>query len=211
MSDPASSLAAIIAAIGTLLAGIAAILPLLQKREMSLITPPWRKRLLRSSFRRVTAAVGLVALSFGAGLIAGPAYNYWRVPLNVRITAGAWDALNRGDFASAIMIAQDCIDRFGDIAHAQQTALVADKASTTHGRKPEDKDIRTVIKRGPLNEVAACLYIQGIAAERLLKLDEAKQRYHEVTTFTYARVWNRQGFFWSPSEAAASRLKEIDE
>ncbi len=204
MSDPVNSLAAVIAAAGTLLTGIGTIFPLLLKHEMSSNKLPWRKRLLRSNFGRVTVVVGLMALAFGAGLFAGPAYNHRRIPLNVQITTGAWDALNRGDYASSITKAQDCVDRFGEIAHAQQTALVIDKA-------PAPKDIRVVMKRGPLNDVAACLYIQGQALERLKRLDEAKQRYRDVLTYSYARVWDRQGFFWSPSEVAASRLKEIGE
>ena len=209
MNDPVNSLAAAFAAFGTLLAGIGAILPILLKRNKSTKELPVKKRILRCNFWQATVVTGLVTLGFGAGFFAGPVYNHWRIPLNMQITKSAWDALNRGDFASAITIAQECIARFGDEAHEQQTALAIGNAPSPPVGPVLGNDVVAILKQGLLNDVATCLYIQGQAAERLMRPNEAKQRYREVVTYSYARVWDHQGFVWSPSEVAAERLQKI--
>jgi tetratricopeptide (TPR) repeat protein len=209
MSDQVNSLASIISALGALLAGIGAILPL-KNRQISSNKKNRNNRILGKNYRGVMVVIGLVVLSFGAGMFAGPVYNQWRTPLNMQITNRAWDALNRGDFDSAITIAQKCINRFRHKAHDKQTELIIAKTPAPPiGQAMDSKNIQDVLSWGLLNDVAACYYIQGLSAERMNKLNEAKQHYQKSITFSYARVWDRRGFFWSPSEAATIRLNNI--
>jgi hypothetical protein len=60
-----------------------------------------------------------------------------------------------------------------------------------------------------LNDVATCYYLQGIAAERLARLADARRAYTVAAQFTYARCSSPSGWRWSPSRAAAEQLRTL--
>lgn len=72
-----------------------------------------------------------------------------------------------------------------------------------------DQDKQKIFANGLLNDVATCYFIKGKAAEKLVRKDDAKRAYEEAKKLTYARAWDPQGWFWSPSEGASDRLDAL--
>jgi hypothetical protein len=57
-----------------------------------------------------------------------------------------------------------------------------------------------------LNDVGACLFVKAQAAEKLGKTKETLAAYQQLVELSYARVYDPNGFFWSPADAATARL-----
>lgn len=129
-------------------------------------------------------------------------------PLNEKATAAAWENLNAGKFEAAITNADQCIDEFRGQARRLQEKLQNEKAALPTGPVNDDTK-KKIFENGLLNDVGACYYIKGKAAEQLKRSDEAKKAYAEAKKLTYARVWDPQGWFWSPAEAAGDRLDAL--
>jgi hypothetical protein len=53
------------------------------------------------------------------------------------------------------------------------------------------------------------LYIKGRSAEHLKKFDQAKEAYRICKGYPHARIWDPQGWFWSPSEACSDRAAKL--
>ena len=126
----------------------------------------------------------------------------------------AWTAFNQGDYAHAIDAASDCIDQFSARAARDQAALEAahEKLPPT-GAVDSSFDKKKVFDRWAVNDVATAYFVRGQAAEQLNKRRAgarykqlARDSYSAAARFSYGRCWDPQGFFWSPSEAAADRI-----
>src|ERR1035441_7005147 len=115
-------------------------------------------------------------------------------PLNEKATAAAWDALNASKYEAAITNANQCIDEFRGQATRLQEKLQNAKAELPTGAVSDDVK-KKISENGLLNDVAACYFIQGKAAEKLGRIDDAKKAYTETKKLTYARVWDVQGWF----------------
>jgi hypothetical protein len=129
-------------------------------------------------------------------------------PLNEKATSAAWDALNASKYEAAITNANLCIDEFRGQATRLQEKLQNGKADLPTGAVSDDVK-KKIFENGLLNDVAACYFIQGKAAEKLGRIDDAKKAYIEAKKLTYARVWDPQGWFWSPAEGAGDRLDAL--
>ena len=130
-------------------------------------------------------------------------------PRNERLTQTAWDALARKEWPTAFARASECVDTFGDQAELQQSQLEAAHASFPGTGKVQNPEQDEIFARGLLNDVGACLFIKGQAAEGLSRRAEAQAAYQAVARLTYARVYDPAGFFWSPSEAGSARLRRF--
>ncbi len=138
-----------------------------------------------------------------------------------QLTTEAWNAFNKADFNGAIAKAEECIDKFKDDADDKQQDLRRKNTPEppTDEFSPTERD--TILKRGPLNDVATSFFIIGQSEEELYRRgkgkdpqhnERAKKAYKETCRYTYARTWDpggggTKGFFWSPSKKAC-RLAE---
>jgi len=129
-------------------------------------------------------------------------------PLNEKATSAAWDALNAGKYEAAITNANQCVDEFRGQATRLQEKLQNEKTDLPTGAV-SDEVKKKIFLNGLLNDVGACYFIKGKAAEKLGRIEDAKKAYTEAKKLTLARVWDPQGWFWSPAEAAGGRLSEL--
>src|SRR5205823_5634077 len=120
-------------------------------------------------------------------------------PLNARLTLESWTALNRGDYEQAIAKADECIRIYVAAANELQTQLQNVQAPQPDpGRPQNDEEKNSILRRGPLNDVATAFFIKGRAAEALGRRDLAIQAYQSALKYSYARCWDPKGWFWSP-------------
>ena len=121
------------------------------------------------------------------------------------LTAAAWDALDNGQYETAIENAQRCIDLFEDEAIRQQDALTEPPplGPVSSAQKQE------ISSNWALNDVGTCYFIMGQALEKLGRIEDAKSAYRGAQRFPYARTWDPKGWFWSPAEGASKRLAEL--
>jgi len=130
------------------------------------------------------------------------------LPQSVELTSKAWDALGKNSHAEAIKIADECLTAFAASAKALQEQLVKDKATTPVGEvTPEEK--KTLESHWPLNDVAACYIIKGLSLLELKKKDEARDAFTAAAKLSHARVWDPQGWFWSPADKANEELEKL--
>lgn len=130
-------------------------------------------------------------------------------PKNVQLTNDAWDAFNKSDYDRAIAKASECIEEFRGAADKEQAKLEQQKAPSPPTGKVSASQKQKLFSRGLLNDVATCFYIKGRSAEYLRRNDQAKEAYKAASKYTYARTWDQNGWFWSPSEKASERLKQL--
>jgi len=152
-------------------------------------------------------AVGLCLLT-GSLWIFGARYIAERnLPLNAKMANTAWSAFAKPDFNEAMKRAAACVDTFGPLASMEQKKLAADgEPLPPVGTVPEPAKSE-ILSRGVLNDVGACLFVKAQAAEKLGRTKEAQAAYRQLAGLTYARVYDPNGFFWSPADAAAARLQ----
>jgi hypothetical protein len=130
-------------------------------------------------------------------------------PLNERLTAAAWEAFNNEKYERAITNADKCIDEFLGAAGRIQAKLEEDKASIPTGSVNEEQK-KQIFKNGLLNDVATCSFIKGRSLEKLSRKEDAKNAYEATKKLSYGRCWDPGGWFWSPAEAAADRLRLLN-
>lgn len=150
------------------------------------------------------ALLGAIVLA----VVFVPGCNSQEKPLNEKATAAAWAALNGGRFEDAIKHADKCIAEFRGSAQQVQNKLERDKVALPTGQVNEEQK-RLIFANGLLNDVGACYFIKGKAAEKLNRSEDAKRAYEAAAKLTYARVWDPRGWFWSPGEDASDRLAEL--
>lgn len=131
----------------------------------------------------------------------------------------AWDAYNKADYAAAIRAADSCISDFHAKAERDQTILTQQREPEPPRGAASDADKQKIFARGVLNDTAAAYFVKGRSAEALAQrhnrqskgyLAMARAAYQQAKNLTYARVWDAQGWFWCPAEAAADRLSGLN-
>jgi len=128
---------------------------------------------------------------------------------------GAWAGFNQADYKRAIKYSDQCIDNFKKMADREEENLEKLKEPMPQTGTVSQSEKSKIFNRGLLNDVASACYIKGRSAEYLYKKGgtEAKKykimaisSYEMTRHYKYARTWDPQGFFWSPSDAAVDRL-----
>lgn len=131
------------------------------------------------------------------------------IPRNVELVNRAWDAYRSQNYDTAMTAADRCVDRFKEEADADEAALEARHAKLlpTGAVGPKVKD--EIYAQGVLNDVATCFWIKGISAQLSKHDDAAREAYTATMKYRYARTWDPKGWFWSPAEDAADRLRDL--
>jgi hypothetical protein len=203
----------LVAGIGTLLSGLAALIAaMMGKSDRGTANRKGERPRKSIAYVAGMALVGASALLLGLTLTGRSTHadNDPPLPLNAQLTKAAWDAYAKGLYEMAITNADKCIDEFGGQAERQQEALTAAKATPPTMGAPSETEKAATMSRGLLNDVATCYYIKGRAAESVGRQQIAKQAYSSAMKLSYGRCWDPGGgFFWSPAEAASDRLKRL--
>lgn len=115
------------------------------------------------------------------------------------LTTKSWDALSAKNYAHVIAYAGKCIELYTQEAIKMQTGLTA----------PASADIAS--SYWALNDVGACFYIRAMAYQGMGKPEKAKVDFNKLLKqFSYAQVWDNNGWFWKPADAAKQQLKVLE-
>ena len=118
------------------------------------------------------------------------------------LTTKAWHALEAKDFASVQGYTGKCIQMYKAKALEMQKALTAPPATDNKEK---------VFANWALNDVGTCYFILGKALEQQGKTKEAVEAYKFVAAnLTYAKCYDTKGWFWSPADGAAERVKALE-
>ena len=128
---------------------------------------------------------------------------------NIELTNTAWDAFKHHRYEDAIAAADRCVRRFKDEADRGQAELVQKKATPQPTGKVNERQEEAIFGQGVLNDVATCYWIKGRSAQLLHRNDEAREAYNATINYSYARTWDKRGWFWSPAEDASDRLQDL--
>ncbi len=131
------------------------------------------------------------------------------------LTDEGWDAFHEERFELAIEKTQKCIDQFNTEAEAEQKRLIAANIPSPATGKIHQfnrGDIDSVLHWGLINNVAACFLIQGLAYEKMDRMDNALQCFQKVQRFIHARIYDPiEKKLWSPKQVAQEQSKQIEE
>ena len=120
----------------------------------------------------------------------------------------AWEALAAGKCELAITNANVWINGFHVQATQLQQKLQKEKADLPTGAVSDDIK-KKILDNGVLNDVAVSYFIKGEAFSKMGRMEDARKAYAEAKKLTYARVWDPQGWFWSPADAANDKLAAL--
>ena len=111
------------------------------------------------------------------------------------LTTNAWLALGAGNYEHAIKYTEKCAELYEETAREMQASLTA--------KAPADK----VHDYWALNDVDTSYFIRGEALSKLDRNDEAIAAFKVVRDdLFYAQAWDPKGWFWSPADAANSKI-----
>ncbi|HEV2705522.1 MAG TPA: hypothetical protein VGV59_06330, partial [Pyrinomonadaceae bacterium] len=211
-----------VAAIGALLSGLASIILAVAKLRAERVAPPQGEKLpdetpptrkARSSpfvalLKKPLFLCGVLLLILAGNLFV---WYVWRpdASTNERLTAAAWEALDKADYAEAEAKARECIREFEGEALREQQALEARGDAPPPVGPVGEAEKERIFARGPLNDVGTSYFILGKALEARNRREEAAQAYSAALNFPYARYWDPRGWFNSPADAARDRLKTL--
>jgi serine/threonine protein kinase len=130
-----------------------------------------------------------------------------KAPHEVNLAA-AWAALKEAAHPRAIAEANKCIAEFQSAAQEMEDDLARRDERFPTGAVDEATKKR-ILNNGPLNDVAACLWIKGQSAEAQGDKELAVEAYRSAERLPHARCWDPQGWFWSPAEKATERLEVL--
>ncbi|EKD26147.1 MAG: Beta-glucanase [uncultured bacterium] len=114
------------------------------------------------------------------------------------LTRKAWEALDSGNTANALIYVNKCLSLYKKDALKQQESL------TTYA--PKDK----AFDYWALNDVATCLYIKGDAYAKDKDWEKSVEAYKSIINeYFYAQCWDPRGWFWKPAVACRGKLNKI--
>jgi len=205
----ANSLLGLLTGLLTLLLGILKLLPDIRK----LINRVTRKEVLSVKHTRTTQVwgrlLGVILLLVSMCLFAVRMFGQEQLPMNADLTVRGWKALDAKQSAQAITFADSCIGAFGGLAEIEQAKLDSLRVPPPATGAVPDSTREFILSRGVLNDVATCWFIKGRAMEQSGQKAKACEAYRAATRFPHARCWDSKGWFWSPAEGAAGRLRTL--
>lgn len=149
------------------------------------------------------APAAFLAADLRAQAEAAPAQQYdFGDQSSVQLTAKAWKALESNDLAAVRAYTGRCISLYESVALSQQASLTEPVPASN----PE-----AVHAKWALNDVGTSYFILGQALEKANQPAEAIKAYKAITEkFAFAKCWDVKGWFWSPADAAKSRIKALE-
>lgn len=118
------------------------------------------------------------------------------------LTGKAWDAYGKGDLELTLKYTAKCKEMYLEVAKKQQVELKALEV------KPTGEGVHEF---WALNDVGTCLYIEGQVLEKQKKVKEALAAYKILAEeLGLSQCWDVKGWFWSPADAAAGRIKQLE-
>ena len=120
------------------------------------------------------------------------------------LTTKAWDALNGRDYMTAIKYTQKCVELYETAAREMQALL---REQPPSGAEKTNDQIHA---NWALNDVGTSYYIRAEAFMELGREDDALMAYRKVMDqFYFAQTWDPKGWFWSPADAASTKVATL--
>ncbi len=124
------------------------------------------------------------------------------------LTTSAWRAMDRGDYATAIVYTDKCIELYKEEALKMQADIKLKRETEEMKRKQTNQE---VFNNWALNDVGTSYFIKGEALANLGRDKEAVEAYKVVMNQLYfANTYDPQGWFWSPAEAAGKKVMMLN-
>jgi tetratricopeptide (TPR) repeat protein len=130
-------------------------------------------------------------------------------PMSMVETTAAWKALEANDYQGALQHADKVVEEYLGFARRKQAELNKGKVDVPLGQVADPNRKKAIFELGPLNDVAACLFIKGRCYYRLNRPEESRKAFAEAARLPSARVYDpKQDMFWAPALIAARCVKD---
>ncbi len=202
---------ALAGAIGSLIGGVSSVIVIWERR---LYTKKSEKNVQKGEVMKKSYIISKIIV--GCGLIAFSSYLFSMLAFgqpeyrNQKLVAEAWHALNEKQYEIAIEVAKECIVEFRSDAFKEQEKLDSANEPSPPVGKTSANIKNEILRRGLLNDVAACWYIIGVSEMKLKNNEKAVGAFKKLRQFSYARIYDPEwDGFWSPSEKAESYIQSL--
>ncbi len=148
-----------------------------------------------------TASLHAVEPAAPAAAPAAPSYDFGDQTSTI-LTTKAWKAYEANDLAAVKAYTGRCTQLYEAAALTQQGALTGPVSTA---------NVEAVHANWALNDVGTCYFILGQALEKAGQPADAIKAYKVVAEkLAQAKCWDTKGWFWSPADAARSRVKALE-
>ncbi|MBC8039214.1 MAG: beta-glucanase precursor [Opitutaceae bacterium] len=148
-----------------------------------------------------TASLHAAEPAVPAAAPAAPMYDFGD-QTSTTLTTKAWKAYESNDLAAVKAYTGRCTQLYESAALAQQGALTGPVSTA---------NVEAVHANWALNDVGTCYFILGQALEKANQPAEAMKAYKVVAEkLAQSKCWDTKGWFWSPADAARSRVKALE-
>jgi tetratricopeptide (TPR) repeat protein len=152
------------------------------------------------------AGSAVLTVTFAAGFMACAQQEG---PMSMVETTAAWKALEAKDYQGALRHADKVVDEFRGFALHKQDELTKSRIDVPLGQVADPQRKAAIFELGPLNDVAACLFIEGRCYYMLNKPEPSRKAFAEAARLPSARVYDpKQDMFWAPALIAARCAKD---
>src|ERR1035437_6314137 len=140
-------------------------------------------------------------------------------PEDERLMSTAWQDYKQHRWNDAVSDSDTIIKRFRKVGSKIERDLEQSNAPSPPEGSAGPWVTIDIMKRDPLNFLAAAYWINGQAFEQINQPERARAAYCSCIALKYARIWDPHGWiirgwapsgiFWSPSERAEDDLADL--
>ena len=116
---------------------------------------------------------------------------------------------NSGQSRKAISIVDRCFEYYAEDALYQQSQLKKAMTPPPPIGRVDFREREKVFANYAVNDVSMALWTKAVSAEQLGEIEIAMDAYSKCIYLDYGRVWDPEGWFWSPSADCFKRGKRL--
>ena len=121
----------------------------------------------------------------------------------------AVDQFGSGNYEQSVSTVNACFDLWAPEAASMQTALNEKGKKCPATGQVDRREKRRINKNHLINDVSAALWAKARSLDELGKTEEAKQAYSQCIYMACGRVWDPQGWYWSPAEDCLKKAQKL--
>tara|TARA_E500000178_G_scaffold279534_1_gene279356 strand:+ start:3088 stop:3645 length:558 start_codon:yes stop_codon:yes gene_type:complete len=116
---------------------------------------------------------------------------------------------NEKEYSKAVAVVDACFGKWGPDAGHQQKKLLDEKVKCPPIGRVNRQDRLSIDRDYLMNDVSFALWVKARSLDELGKIEMAKIAYAQCLYMTCGRVWDVNGWFWSPAEDCIKYARKL--
>jgi hypothetical protein len=112
-------------------------------------------------------------------------------------------------YAAAVDTVDACFMQWGPEAGHKQKKMHDDKTSCPRTGKVSDTTKKKIEQNYLMNDVSMALWAKASSLHKLGDIESAKETYSQCIYMTCGRAWDPKGWYWSPAQDCAKKVRKL--